>query len=40
MVELLRRNRHVVAEEALLGDWHKIKKQFLADSSWRLLEQQ
>lgn len=37
MIELLRRNGHEVAEEALLGDWSKIKEQFLEDSSWRLL---
>ena len=38
MVELLGRNRHKVAAEALLVDWHKIKNNFLGDSSWRLLD--
>jgi hypothetical protein len=38
MVELLGRNRHKVAEEALFGDWHKVKDNFLADSSWRYLD--
>jgi len=32
MVELLKRNRHEVADAALLGDWKKIKEDFLKNS--------
>jgi len=38
MIELLKRNRYEIAEQALLADWFKVKEQFLGDESWRLIE--